>query len=86
LIYNEIIVVPFLGFDQWTKEAIAKRNKRDGKADLDQAYTSLSPHAAYDAKRNERGLKRSELEKQRTQSQALLAEEEDEYMVNTSGM
>ena len=26
LVYNEIIVIPFLGFDLYTKEAIEKRN------------------------------------------------------------
>ena len=56
LMYNEILVIPFLGFDQNTKEAIAKRNKENGEQATDEQYVSLSPHAAYDAKRNQRGV------------------------------
>ena len=56
LMYNEILVIPYLGFDQNTKEAIAKRAKENGEEATDGQYTSLSPHAAYDSKRNQRGV------------------------------
>lgn len=56
LVFNEIIVIPFLGFDSYTADAIAKRKNKDGAQDQDENYLSLSPHAAYDSKRNERGL------------------------------
>jgi len=61
LIYNEIVIVPYLGFDKNTKLAIAKRQKHQsglledssresGGAEGD--YMAVSPHAAYDAARN----------------------------------
>lgn len=58
LVFNEILVVPFLGFDKNTADAIAKRKKKAGGADdqVDQNYVSLSPHAAYDTQRNRRAL------------------------------
>ena len=56
MIFNEIIVIPVLGFDVYTAEAIAKRKHIDGKEAQDENYVSLSPHAAYDSKRNQRGL------------------------------
>ena len=31
LVYNEILVIPFLGFNQWTKAAIAKREEENGE-------------------------------------------------------
>jgi drug/metabolite transporter (DMT)-like permease len=31
LVYNEILVIPILGFDQWTKAAIAKREEENGE-------------------------------------------------------
>jgi hypothetical protein len=30
LMYNEILVIPILGFNQWTKAAIAKREEENG--------------------------------------------------------
>ena len=44
LLYNEIIILPVLGFDQNTKEAKKKREgfKSDG-AETDAAYMGLSP-------------------------------------------
>ena len=57
--YNEIVVIPYYGFDQNTKAAIAKREKagllenRLGDTDRSEepAYMASSPHAAYDAAR-----------------------------------
>ena len=62
LVYNEIVVIPYYGFDQNTKAAIAKREKagllEDRLGDSDRgeepAYISQSPHAAYDAARQKR--------------------------------
>ena len=55
LVYNEIIVIPYFGFDQNTKAAREKAQSgrkfgEDGTAD----YVAVSPHAAYDAARNQR--------------------------------
>ncbi len=56
LIYNEILIVPFLGFDQNTAVAIAARknrgNSKIGQEEADAAYMATSPQAAYDSKRN----------------------------------
>ena len=62
LVYNEIVVIPLLGFDQWTKEAIAKREaakgvKRSGAAKSTLDYMGTSPHAGYDDGRNQRNIK-----------------------------
>ena len=62
LVYNEIVIVPFLGFDRYTRGALEKREKAEKQGLLDtqkeQAaetdYTATSPHAAYDANRNKR--------------------------------
>jgi hypothetical protein len=56
LLYNEIIEFPFLGFNENTQRAIAKRQRKDGEEATNQAYMSLSPGAAYDANRNKRSL------------------------------
>lgn len=60
LIYNEILIVPFFGFDQNTAVAIAARknrgNSKVGQEEADAAYVALSPAAAYDSKRNQRQL------------------------------
>lgn len=47
LLYNEIIVLPCMGFDQNTKEAIAKREGGSGSARKDAGYMSLSPGKGY---------------------------------------
>ena len=57
LLYNEIVVLPCLGFDQYTKVAI---EARDGAAKRDAAYMATSPHAPYSAQRNERLLQKAE--------------------------
>jgi hypothetical protein len=49
LLYNEIVVLPFWGFDQWTKVAI---EAREGKAKRDANYMATSPGAPYSASRN----------------------------------
>jgi hypothetical protein len=61
LVYNEIVVIPYLGFDQNTKAAIEKRKRQellDGttEAAADPQYMAVSPHAAYDATRNQRNI------------------------------
>ena len=57
LIYNEIIEVPCLGFNEWTKKAIKARKAEAGEyADNDLDYIATSPHAAYDSNRNKRVL------------------------------
>ena len=61
LVYNEILVLPFLGFDQYTRKALKEKEEGEGKGLLDESntdsqpgYAAVSPHAAYDSKRNER--------------------------------
>lgn len=69
LVYNEILVLPFLGFNLYTREAIAQRDKheKEEKGLLDrthnddydnskQDYMATSPHAGYDAQRNQRHI------------------------------
>jgi hypothetical protein len=65
LVYNEILILPFWGFDQNTKAAIQKRkeeNERKGlldetnNDDIAVPYAAVSPHAGYDSRRNERNL------------------------------
>lgn len=65
LIYNEIVTVPFFGFDQYTQEAIAKRNLTSNglKKSLgsnyggnNNDYVGTSPHAGYDDNRNKRAI------------------------------
>jgi len=53
LLYNEILVIPYLGFNENTKAAIALRNGTSGASSSD--YKS-SPGTAYDSKRNTRNL------------------------------
>lgn len=63
LVYNEIIVIPFLGLDQNTRAALAQK-EAEGKALLDgkhghmgnNDYMAVSPQAPYDANRNKRKL------------------------------
>lgn len=60
LVYNEIIIIHFWGFDENTKEAIKKREKEGGLIDHKQGeddgtnYLPLSPSAGYDASKNKR--------------------------------
>lgn len=64
LVFNEIVVLPFLGFDKFTKPALErkkrsneKQNLLDGNGEATAAnYSGLSPHASYDATRNQRNL------------------------------
>jgi hypothetical protein len=65
LVYNEILVIPFLGFNLYTREALAKKSHAasDNRGLLDNTesfgntpsnnidYIAQSPHAAYDANR-----------------------------------
>lgn len=73
LVYNEIVVIPYFGFDKNTKAAREKaQNGRKNKDVPSSDYVAVSPHAAYDAARNQRkvqmkvdrlegGLNKSEL-------------------------
>ena len=60
LVYNEILIIPFWGFNTNTKQAIKKRQvtvdgeKIESMDEKDANYISLSPHAGYDATRNQR--------------------------------
>ena len=78
LVYNEIVVLPFLGFDQYTKEALEKREgpkKRDGD------YMATSPGAPYSNQRNQRLLQKAQ------DSHYNQVEEEDEdYQIAGSAM
>jgi hypothetical protein len=79
LVYNEILIIPYFGFDKNTKEGIKKRQEEhdrkgllDGNGSTDSTsmvmgYAATSPHAGYDSKRNERILqhKLHEVQQQR---------------------
>jgi len=64
LLYNEIVIVPYLGFDQYTKIALAKKAgledraaNRAGAAEVDQSYMTSPGAAKYgQANRNQRAL------------------------------
>mmetsp|Transcript_32670 Transcript_32670/g.31886 ORF Transcript_32670/g.31886 Transcript_32670/m.31886 type:complete len:330 (+) Transcript_32670:384-1373(+) len=63
LVYNEIFEIPFCGFDQYTKAALARKRARssglkgdDEKKLKESDYISLSPHHGYDATRNQRNI------------------------------
>jgi drug/metabolite transporter (DMT)-like permease len=58
LLYNEIVVFPYWGFNLYTKDALAAKAGKDGRnqSRLEQDYMATSPHAAYDSKRNTRNL------------------------------
>lgn len=69
LVYNEIIVLPFWGFDKNTKAAIQRRHQAEHLVDIadereaianktSDDYMATSPHAGYDAQRNVRILKK----------------------------
>jgi len=58
LVFNEILVLPFLGFDKNTKVALARKKAGEERGLLDSAhqdqtmgYVGLSPQATYDATR-----------------------------------
>lgn len=62
--YNEILIVPFFGFDKNTKKALQMKSSKRSQGLLDSTrssgteeapgYVAASPHAAYDAARNQR--------------------------------
>ena len=76
LVYNEILVLPCGGFDQWTKEAIAQR---DGASKKNQNYMATSPGAAYSSQRNQRLLQKGD-----DQHYEELGDDADEYQMNNS--
>jgi len=51
LLYNEIIIFPYFGFDQWTKVAIAAREGTASRGP-DADYMATSPGASYSSSRN----------------------------------
>ena len=57
LMYNEIVVLPFWGFDQYTKVAL---EAREGPSKRNAAYMTTSPGAGYSAQRNQRMLQRKD--------------------------
>lgn len=68
LVYNEILVLPFLGFDKYTKTALQRRKDlgenrsliddatSNGDGSVVMGYAATSPHAGYDSRRNERNV------------------------------
>jgi hypothetical protein len=62
LLYNEIVELPFFGFNYMTKRAIAERNEDSAlPEDLkDVGYMATSPHAAYDSNRNKRAIQEAD--------------------------
>ena len=74
LMYNEILIIPFWGFDQYTKE---KLEEREGAKKRDQTYMNTSPGAGYDSNRNKRLL-----EKQEDKHYGKVADDNDDYDMN----
>ena len=72
LVFNEILVMPFLEFDQYTRPALERKRRAEEKtkllADNNEAtaanYSGLSPHASYDASRNQRAIERKRQEEE----------------------
>jgi len=70
LVYNEILIIPFLGFNLYTREALAKTSHAatDNRGLLDNTesfentpsnnidYIAQSPHTGYDANRLKRNI------------------------------
>ena len=66
LVYNEILVIPWFGFNQYTRSALAqKQNEEKGLLDNSDThdhskqyvdYIATSPHANYDAQKNQRHI------------------------------
>ena len=60
LVYNEILVIPYFGFDKNVEANREKRSKRaeagdsllEDDDDATNGYVAASPHTAYDASRN----------------------------------
>lgn len=93
LVFNEIIIIPCMGFDTNTAEAIAKRKNKDPNAAAAKNYVSFSPHAAYDAQRQKRALHNPETQGgvvspvvgNRTRS-VDQPDRDDDYLMNTTEM
>ena len=67
LVYNEIVIVPWFGFDKNTKKAREHKDKQgthgiSGDEGDRENYMAVSPHAAYDAARNMRKIHMKEEE------------------------
>ena len=98
LVYNEIVIIPWMGFDKNTKAARAKREKEEkmggsgshrNSIDDNNTYQAVSPHAPYDASRNKRKVQEKMEEIQRARLEGGLNKSElttdDNYRVNPSG-
>lgn len=70
LVYNEIVIVPFCGFDKNTKVALEKKRKylsepygkNSSPPDDKSNYIPISPHAVYDSNRNLRAMSKKDRE------------------------
>ena len=66
LLYNEILVLTCCGFNQYTKDALAKEEGLDERASIkikNEGYTSSgSPGKAYDSRRRDRSITQKHLE------------------------
>lgn len=77
-------MLPFWGFDQWTKVAIEAREAkgvRQAEGKRDAAYMATSPGAAYGAGRNKRLLQKAE-----ESHYNKVEEAEDDFDMNGSDM
>lgn len=82
LMYNEIVIFPCLGFDQYTKEALSKRKQADTD-DTGTKYFATSPGAAYDTSRNQRLLEVKSSMARRKMEQEIRQDEGDFTMNKT---
>lgn len=81
LMFNEIIVLPFWGFDTNTADAIKKRKAETPEEG--QTYMATSPQAGYDAGRNKRLLDVKSSMARRKLDQEIEEDDHKEYLMNT---
>jgi hypothetical protein len=60
LVYNEIVIIPYWGFDKYTRLALAGRANQSTNAAV--YVSSTSPQHAYDDQRNQRKIMMKEEE------------------------
>lgn len=84
--YNEILVLPFLGFNLYTKEALKQQEDKESRGLLKNGtdypdYAGVSPHAAYDASRGKRNVanKTNELVNRTDDDDVSIEEQENKY-------
>ncbi len=86
LVYNEILVLPFLGFNLYTKEALKQRDRKESKMLLNGQsenpdYSGMTPHTGHDAQRFMKNIekKKEELVNRTDDDEVSYEEQENRY-------